>query len=243
MILEGWRPATTQMTAQGEGGKGDPLHRSGGHSDDLWTEIVNMISSMLVAFNVHLAGGLLHHDRRHHYISYCWNAVRKSASCVPLAHQAQCPEGVQCRDLDHWSVLRHTGHHPQRTAADPRQYADPVGIRQQSNDSGAAAGCSRDPGCCSPAADHPGRSDPLDERCQVTLSLRCGRNKKHSIANIPPCGGAFPFPPQAHKTGIAELCRFFIALFCSPDNSWTSCPASSFQSTVTKPKSDPHRRR
>ena len=78
---------------------------------------------------LHLAGSLLHHDRRHHLYQ---RPRAPEGDRHPARHrrfQAERLRGVQRRDLHHRPLLRRHGHRPQRDTAHPRKHHHPESLR------------------------------------------------------------------------------------------------------------------
>ena len=131
------------------------------------TEIVNMISSMMVAFVSISLVSLLHHDRRHHLYQ---RPRAPEGDRHPARHrrfQAERLRGVQRRDLHHRPLLGRHGHRPQRDTAHPRKHHHPESLRHFDPRCLPARGCSPLPRGTGYPAHHSGRHHPGPRRSQV----------------------------------------------------------------------------
>ena len=112
----------------------------------------------------YLAGGVLHHDRRHHLYQRAGAPQGDRHSARHRCLQAQRLAGVQRRDLYHRPVFRRDGRGALPAAAHPRQYAHPPHRgRCERGSLAAAAGCA-DPDRSGHPAYHAGRPDPRPQR-------------------------------------------------------------------------------
>ena len=75
----------SDMTAAGDDDLRHPVHRSGGHADELGHQHREHHQHRADRIRGHLAGGQLDHDRHHHVHLGARTPKRRSASCAPWA--------------------------------------------------------------------------------------------------------------------------------------------------------------
>ena len=122
---------------------------------------------------LHLAGRLLHHDRRHHLYQ---RPRAPEGDRHPARHrrfQAERLRGVQRRDLHHRPLLGRHGHRPQRDTAHPRKHHHPEGLRHFDPRCLPARGCSPLPRGTGHPAHHSGRHHPGPRRSKCNPVKAC----------------------------------------------------------------------
>ena len=144
----------------GSGRQDHPLHRPGGHPDDLRDGDHQYDQQYAGGLRLHLAGGLLHHDRRHHLYQRAGAPERDRHSARHWRFQDERFRGVQRRDVYHRPVLGRHGHRAERDPAHPGQHAHPAGLGQRHPDGHPAAGRRRVPHCAGHPPHHSGGPHP-----------------------------------------------------------------------------------